>query len=323
MRVTRKEVAEEANVSVATVSNVINFTKNVTPEVKQRVLAAIEKLQYRPNIVARSLASNKSKHVAMIVDNMQNPHYNEMLEGAQKYASSIGYLISVIPIQSSSLKSISDILGRGIDGAISTVQETCVKEHMTSSVPTVRLDNSINLQYKDAIFEMVKTLKDYGHKKIAFLSGLKLSNETHIRYHFFIEAMEHYGLAVDHELIIDGGEDQLTDENSGFTAMVKLFEDQKDFTAVFTSNDLMAIGAMKAIKKRNLSVPEDISIVGVDNINLGKWLSPTLSTIDIYSYELGKSLMQVLVSEIENTEFEKQSLIAKFIPRESIGKAKR
>lgn len=322
MNSTRKDVALKAGVSEATVSNVIGKLKPVSKEMERRVREAATILNYRPNSVARSLATNKTKHIIMIVDNMRNPHYNEILEGAQKLAYSKDYLLSVVPLSITTQDTIVELISRKVDGAILTVDKKHVEKYLSLNFPTVTMDECVDLNLKLPIFEMVKRLHELGHKKIAFLSGLELDYTTHLRYHYFLDAMDHYKLNLDNKLIISGNYVGNTDEFSGEKAMEELFKRNVDFTAVFAVNDLMAIGAAKVIRKRGMTIPTDISLVGFDNTKFSEYFVPTLSTFDINTLNLGTTLMEVLIDKMNGKEIKKKYIESKFIERESIGLCK-
>ncbi len=320
---TRKDVAKLSGYSVATVSYVMNDSKNVTPEVRRKVLDAVEKLQYRPNMVARSLVKNETRQITMLVDNMRNPHYNEILEGAQRVASPKGYLVSVIPVSVSDPKTIVDLSSRGIDGVIIAMKKEPVLQYLGAATPWVTLDDHTNIDFQPAIFEMVETLMKLGHRRIAFLSGLRLSDAYHNRFRHFMQAIRAYHLDLDDDLIVDGRQDYKTDEDTGKSAMEELLRRNVPFTAVFAINDLMAIGAAKALRDAGLRIPTDVSLVGCDNLSILKWYSPSLSTFDVNSSEIGQSLMQAILAKINHKPLEDHLYTAKFIARDSIAPAKR
>ena len=175
MIATRKDVAELAGVSVATVSYVINKTKNVTAEVQERVEAAIKELNYSPNLVARSLATRKTQHVAMLVNNLKNPYYTEMLAGAQAAASKKGYIVSIIMVDYAAPEETLKLASRGLDGVIvATVQADETIRFLDGRIPYATPSENLYCSYKEGIFEAVKSLKEYGHTDIAFLSGLRM-----------------------------------------------------------------------------------------------------------------------------------------------------
>ncbi len=318
--VTRKDVARRAKVSEATVSYVINNTKNITPEVRDRVLAAIQELNYQPNLVARSLVTKQTRHVALMVDNLKNPHYCEILEGAQSVASKAGYIVSVISINVSDKEDVLELAGRGVDGIILALgsKENDYKEVANLHIPSVCIDENVYVDYRQAIFDMVECLKSRGHRRIGFLSGIPISNPSHARYRFLKEALQHFGLEVCQNLIVDADPEGNTDEDAGELAMKELLSRREEFSAVFALNDLMALGATKAIRDADLRIPQDISIVGCDHLKILDKIVPSLATLDADSFQVGCALMQLLIDKIKGDPHFKQIITAKFLCKDSI-----
>ncbi len=316
---TRKDVAERAGVSVATVSYVINHTKHVTPEVQARVEEAIRELHYTPNLVARSLVTRKTQHVAMLVNNLKNPYYSEMLAGAQKAASKRGYIVSIVMIDYANEEEGLQLAARGVDGAIiATVHSEETEQKLKGLLPCV-LPSDYELSYKDAIFHAVKSLKEKGHRNIAYLSGLHMDAETHVRYRDLQEAFRYYDLPLQEKLMVDGNEREETDEASGAEAMRELLGRKVPFTAVFALNDLMAFGAIRELKNAGLRVPEDVSVIGCDNVEMGRYLVPSLSTMDVSTFEMGKYLMKKLITQINQKQGQCKRADAVYVERESVG----
>lgn len=323
MAVTRKDVAKMANVSVATVSYVINNTKNVTPEVRKRVLDAVEALNYHPNLLAKSLTTKETRHVAMLVDNLQNPHYGKLMKGVQQTAEREGYIVSLLSTAYSTKEAMRELVSRGVDGVILALSGYIIRDFSNLNLPTVYETSSLQTSYRQAIFDMVKYFQEQGHTRIAFLSGLPLTDTPHVRYHDFVNAMHYYHLDIYEELIIDGT--GTTDEEAGYQAVSRLLEQTTDFTALFAVNDLMAIGALKRLWEAGLRVPEDISVVGCDGISCSAYTIPPLSTIQTHSFQLGEALMLQLISKIHperGLSQTKQIIQAEFVKRESVGKAR-
>jgi LacI family transcriptional regulator len=288
---TRMDVARLAKVSGATVSYVMNNTKRMSPEVRERVLNAAATLDYHPNLVGRSLVSRKTNHVALLVDNLRNPHYGELLEGVQEAAEERGYLVSVLCASAANVKTVVDLVSRGVDGAILTQLETEAASYLRGRMPCIGAESQVVINYRGAIFDMVECFKKSGHRKIAFLSGLALDNNRH---RAFCEALEHFGLERDEGLITGGSGEFRTDEETGFKAMSELLSRRTDFTAVYGLNDLMCVGAVTALRARGYAIPGDISICGCDHLKILGWFSPALATIEVYPFETGRALMNNL-----------------------------
>jgi DNA-binding LacI/PurR family transcriptional regulator len=314
---TRGDVAELAGVSGATVSYVVNSSKKVSEKVQKRVFDAIEKLDYHPNLIGRSLVSKKTKHVAILVDSLKNPHYCEILEGAQQVAFQNNYLASILLSSVSNMRIMTDLVARGVDGAILTQLESHLIAYIKTKIPCVSPDNHIIVDYKDAIFNMVECLKEKGHRKIAFLSGLPVI-ENNDRYIHFCDAMNYFKLELDPRLVYTGTGDRRTDEQAGAEGMKALLSKKRPFTAVFALNDLMCIGAASVLRDAGIKIPRDISITGCDNLEILKWFTPSLSSINVFPYKIGVALMNYLIQTLEGIKPEEQVIKCEFLKKESI-----
>lgn len=318
--VTRKDVAQYAGVSVATVSNVVNRAQRVSPEMEKRVRDAVEKLGYRPNLVARSLVTKQTHHVAMLVDNLKNSYYSTILEGTQSVASEYGYIVSSLLIDYSNRDSILEMTARGVDGYIilATEKQELIKE-LENQTWVMIDDVNMILDYSCAIDDAVFSLKNHGHKKIAFLSGLSMSDESqHTRLKCLRESLRQQGLEINGKLFIDGNMNQTTDEEAGMEAARRLVASGEKFTAVLAVNDLMAIGAIREFYLNGIRVPEDVSVIGCDNIQETVYSIPSISTMDVESFEQGRMLMNKLICTIKNQPFKPRTIKARYIERESV-----
>ncbi|MDL2293527.1 LacI family transcriptional regulator [Ruminococcaceae bacterium OttesenSCG-928-D13] len=319
---TRRDVAKKAKVSEATVSYVLNNTKPLTPEVRQRVLKAVEELNYRPNLVARSLASNHTRHVALLVENLQNPYFMEVLEGAQQVANEKGYIISTLTTAGADIESMARLIGHGVEGAILTVLDGTVERYVQRHLRCVLNGEAVKIDYGPAVYEMVDKLVELGHESVAFLAGIPLA-PGHARYEHLAAALAARGLALDERLVVPCTREKRTDEAAGYEATRTLLARKLPFTALFAVNDLMAIGAIRALAENGLSVPGDVSVIGCDNIPLGRWLTPSLSTIHVTANAMGRHLMEALIDLIEKNRKKEPVLPSKFICRETVAERKR
>ena len=326
MGITREDVARLAGVSGTTVSYVMNNTKHISPEVCRRVWDAAKQLNYHPSLLARSLVTNETKHIAIIVNNLQNPYYAAIQEGIQIIAAQQGYIVSVLSSHESPVANMNTLLSRGIDGVIiaSSSSASFYKQQLKLNIPIaiVEEDQSVSF-YRNAIFEMVRTFHDLGHRRIAFLSGLPLTSPTHYRYQDFCEAMRACEMDMDPALFVDG--DGATDEQSGYDAANELLRTGTQFTGVFAVNDLMAIGAMKRFWQQNIRIPDDVSIVGCDGIIASEYTTPPLSTLQSSAVNIGISLMYQLLQKMQPDKVLpkfQDPLQAKFIRRESLSEVR-
>ena len=327
MGVIRKDVALLAGVSGTTVSHVLNGTKAVTPEVRQRVLAAAKELNYHPSLVARGLVTKETKQIAILVKSLQNPYYSAIHEGIQRVATKEGYLVSVLSTQNSPAQNMQTMLARGMDGVIiaSTSSLREFEDFLTPSGPMAFVNAEVASHfYREAVFAMVRAFHDLGHRRIAFLSGLSVKKPAHYRYYDFMDALHTYGMECEEALLVDG--DGTTDEQSGYRAADTLLKRGVRFTAVFAANDLMALGAMKRFWEAGLQIPEDISICGCDDIFAASYTTPPLATLQSHAVTLGEYLMYQLLEKMQpervNPLSDKQ-IHAEFVLRESMGPARK
>ncbi len=320
---TRKDVAKYAGVSVATVSNVVNNTKFVSDEVRKKVEDAIAALDYRPNMVARSLATKETRHVAIMVDNLKNGYYTEMLEGSQLTAGQYGYIVSFILCDFLNQGGLLDLASRGLDGMIlATVRAGEVKDLMGSMPCMTQGDLNIDINYGEGIDQAVHSLKKHGHSRIAFLAGTRIAEDgSHIRWDCFREACAKENIRINRKLVVDANARQSTDEDAGIEAVQRLLATGEKFTAIVAINDLMAIGAIRELERNGIRVPEDVSVIGCDNSQMSKYYSPSLSTIDVQVFELGRILMHNLIRVIRDDAPEKKELPSRYIERESVADA--
>lgn len=317
---TRKEVAAYAGVSVATVSNVVNGTKFVSEKVKKKVEDAIKILDYHPNMIARGLATKETRHVAIMVNNLKNGYYTEILEGAQSVASEYGYIVSIILLDYTNQMETLDMASRGLDGVfLTTVRAREVQKLMEQKICLTMDDLGIQVDYSTGIREAVHSLKQHGHTQIAFLSGLKLKDDgSHPRWDCFREACREEGLLVNQNLVVDANDRQSTDEKAGVESVQKLLQRKEKFSAVMMTNDLMAVGAIGELERNGYRVPEDVSVIGCDNSQMSKYYLPTISTLDVQVFELGRSIMHNMLCRIKDKPVKNKVILTRYIERESV-----
>lgn len=318
---TRKDVARLAGVSVATVSYVINRTKRVTPEVERRVRRAVEELNYRPNLLARGLTNRKTRHVAMLVDNLQNPHYTELLSGAQSVASENGYIVSIIPVDVSQPKDILELTSRGVEGVILTLgaYHLPAGRLLDDALPKSQADEYVKFDYDRALDDMLAHLISLGHRKIAALTGVSAEMDGRERIQAWRNALERHGLEVSEARICRSCAPARMDDEEGAREMNAFLDSGEPFTAVYAMNDLMAIGAMRALKMRGLRVPEDVSVVGNDHLEVLRSVTPSLASLDLHAHEMGGCLMRQLMEAVEQKPRSRMCIQAEYVPGESVG----
>ncbi len=328
------DIAKLAKVSPTTVSHVINQTRVVSPESKRRVLTAIKKLNYRPNLLARSLATGKTNTVGLIVSDIKNPFFSELFQGAEECALENNYNIFLCNTDydlKRSLKYLSILIDKKVDGIIVSCSQTnnlLKKELNNSKIPFVIVDSSdinikednIYIDFKTGIEDAISYLISLGHKKIYFVSSPKTLITARTRVRIFSDCINKFNKENNLIYKIIEGDSKIS---GGFKCVEQVLEEEKKLpSAIIFSNDLMAIGALKFFKIKGIRVPEDLSIIGLDNIILTEILSPSLTTIELERYKIGKTSMDLLLNRIKNNNLPGQKVVfdTKLIIRESTSK---
>lgn len=296
-----REVAQAAKVSVATVSRTLQMPEVVAPRTRSRVLAAIDRLGYKPNAQARMLRTARTHVIVALVPDISNPFFAEVIRGIEQVAHHNGYSVLLGDTQHSRIReqAYSDLLAtKQADGLI-TLLPHVPKISGITHFPIVNAceyvkDKSVSSVYVDnvaAAREAVDYLMTLGHRKIAFVTGTMHSPISIDRDQGYEQALLAGGITRDRTLTATG---DFTVE-SGVRAVEVLLAQQRRFTAVFCSNDEMAIGALRAIKSAGLRVPEDVSVVGFDDIRFARYMDPPLTTVAQPKGDLGREAMNMLL----------------------------
>ncbi len=324
-----EDIAGLARVSIATVSHVINGTRFVLPETQKRVREAMKKLKYRPNLYARGLATGKTNTVGLVISNINNPFYPELVQGTEEVAVKNNYNVFLCSTDydlKKGLSTIGALISRKIDGIIlasSQIDDSIINEIIDYGINFVMVDwgnrniktDSIIFDYRVGIQEAINHLVDRGHKRIFFISGPKKHKTSIVRINNFVESIKNLNKG-DLEYKIVGGNHKL---EGGYKAAKEIIKSDKIPSAVICSNDFTAIGAMHSFMDSGLKIPDDISIIGLDNIKLTEILKPSLTTIELERYNIGKTLMQLLINRVDKPELPLQKKVfkTKLIVRES------
>ncbi len=321
MPITIYDVAREAGVSMATVSRVINGNPNVKPKTRKKVLEVIERLQYRPNAVARGLASKKTTTVGVVIPDISNPLYAEVVRGIEDIAKMYNYniILSNSDLQKErELELINTLLEKQVDGLL-FMGEELTDEHRnllyTSNVPVVialthdekKELPSVNIDNYLASKEAVTYLLNHGHKKIAMITGpLTDYQKGFLRYKGYIDALSENGIEIEERLIRVGNYRY----NSGLQLMSEILrEDGEKPTAVFAASDEMAIGAIHAIYDAGFSIPNDLKVLSFDGTNLTEMVRPRLTTIVQPLYDVGAVAMRFLTKHMNEETIEQEHVI--------------
>jgi DNA-binding LacI/PurR family transcriptional regulator len=302
-----QEVARRARVSTATVSRTINNPRMVDPKTAKRVQKAIEDLRYYPNTQARSLVSGRSRILGLIVSDITNPFFPELVKGFEDVAIHNGYEILVSSTNYDSARMalcVRRMLERKVEGVAimtSEMDKHLVDQFAHRNVPMVFLDvgptgkgiSNIVVDYAMGVNEAVDHLLSLGHRRIGFISGPMALKSARIRRSAFLRSVGRYGIH-DDELLVQGSDHTV---DGGLEAMTSMLASPGNPTAVLASNDLTAIGMMRAVRRAGLAVPRDISIVGFDDIRLAEFTEPPLTTVRLPRKELAEHAFHALLPD--------------------------
>ncbi|MDP5273319.1 catabolite control protein A [Chengkuizengella axinellae] len=331
MTVTIYDVARESGVSMATVSRVVNNNPNVKPQTRKKVFDAIEKLGYRPNAVARGLASKKTTTVGVVIPDISNTIFSEVARGVEDIANMYRYNIILCNSDKKKEKEIqviNTLLEKQVDGLLfmgGTVSEDHIQAFKTASVPIVLCGTkeesekipSVDIDHEKAAYDAVQSLINAGHRDIALIGGnFEDLAKGFARYQGYKKAMEDAGLTLNEDLIRVGN----FRYESGLESMKQFLQTERKPSAVFAVTDEMAIGAIHAIQDEGLKVPEDISVISVDNIRMASMVRPLLTTVAQPMYDIGAVSMRLLTKLMVNEEIEQSQIILphELIQRESV-----
>ncbi|WP_059171424.1 catabolite control protein A [Bacillus sp. FJAT-27445] len=320
MNITIYDVAREANVSMATVSRVVNGNPNVKPATRKKVMEVIDRLGYRPNAVARGLASKKTTTVGVIIPDISNIFYAELARGIEDIATMYKYNIILSNSDQNmdkELHLLNTMLGKQVDGLVfmgGNITTEHVQEFQKSPVPIVLAGSieqskeipSVNIDYEQAVFDSVKEFVDRGHKEIAFVIGpLHEPKNSEKKLKGYKRALEESGLQVNEEYVVEG--DYTYD--SGIEAIQKLMGLGKRPTAIVVGADEMALGVVHGGLDMGYRVPEDYEVITSDNTRLSMMVRPQLTTIVQPLYDIGAVAMRLLTKLMNKEKVEEHTVI--------------
>ena len=290
-----KEVAALAGVSTTTVSHVINETRFVAEETRERVFAAMRDLNYAPSLVARSLKVKETNSIGMLVTTSSNPFFAEVVRGVERYCFEQGYNLMLGNTEGqaeTALSYLKMMLRKRVDGLLPVV---VMDWGLVSEDVDLIADNSFHGGYL-----ATRHLIELGHTAIGCITGPHSRAPANQRQAGFEQALQEVGLIVNQEWIQEGDFDCA----SGHQAMIRLLALPERPTALFVCNDMMAMGAISAAHQAGLVIPRDISIVGYDNVALAEFMSPPLTTVNQPKEELGRLAVTRLLARINGEAVE-------------------
>ncbi|QPL41588.1 LacI family DNA-binding transcriptional regulator [Pseudoalteromonas sp. A41-2] len=302
------QVSELAGVSLSTVSRVLNENDYVSKKTKQKVLDAMKQLGYQPNSIARSLASNCSNSVGVLVSELDGPFFGEMMSAIEAQLRAAGKHVIITPGHSEEDKEkngLEFLISRNCDAIIAHVEavtDDYLVELNKGKTPIFLIsryveqmkENCISLDNVMGGYLATKHLLDLGHRDITYIAGPLFKPDAADRLTGHKKALNEYNIHFDEQSLYVGD----FKETGGYNGLKHFFENKKQFTAIVCANDEMASGVMKCAREHNFELPKDLAIIGFDNVHFTSYLYPTLTTIDNPVEQMGKMAANLVLKDI-------------------------
>jgi len=302
------EVSKLAGVSLATVSRVMNNNARVSDNTKKKVLDAMKTLGYRPNATAQSLASNRSNSVGVLVSEVHGPFFGQMMSGIEAELRAAGKHVIITTGHSEEDKEkdgIEFLISRNCDAIIAHVEavsdeylvelnEGKTPVYLVSRQVDVLKEKCISLDNELGGYLATKALIDLGHERIAYIAGPQFKADASYRLEGHKRALAEHNITFDENLFYIGD----FKETGGIDGLKHFLNKQYQFSALVCANDEMASGAMKYAREHDISLPEQLSIIGFDNIIFANYLYPTLTTINNPVYDMSKMAAKLVLKEV-------------------------
>jgi DNA-binding LacI/PurR family transcriptional regulator len=320
-RPTIRDIAALAEVAPMTVSRVINESGYASEDVRERVMKAVRELNYHPNGLARSLKSQRTQVIGILLPDIANPFSAQLVGGIQEMLMARGYSSFICVSERSAEREeagIRALFDHRVDGIIIATRETDSGNELLANLTNHNLPmvvigrywqhprvDRVTADHHKGAYEAVKYLIEAGHKRIGFV-GVTLANGSELqRFQGYLQALRDHNLAIDEQLIVGpeavAGPGYSTQQD-GYQSMQRLLTLKTPPTAIFARNDFTAIGAMCAIHDAGRSVPEDFSVIGFDNVPLAAYTSPPLTTVHQPTEEQGRQAAALLLERIEGDQ---------------------
>lgn len=309
-----KDVAKEAGVSIATVSRVLNDVDVVNDDTKKKVVDAIKKLGYRPNIVARSLKTQKTSTIGIIIPDISNQFYPEIVRGAEDVANIYDYNIILcntdmdVEKETEYLKVLREKMVDGVLYMSNSLEKNTIELINQLEIPTVLVETidkdksfpSVVIDNEQAAYDAVKYLIDKGNKNIAYIgSGEETFNAVALRYSGYRRALKEKDMELNSKLIHFGG----MKPKDGYEGILSILQ-KAEVDAVFCAGDEIAMGVINALREKKIDVPNNVDVVGFDNIYASEIFYPKLTTVAQPMYDMGSVGMRMLIKIINKQPIE-------------------
>lgn len=328
-RMTIKDMAKKCGFSIATISKVLNGKDQDISEATRKIIIKVaEENNFQLNRAASSLVSKKTKTIGLLIPDISNPFFSDIAKGVENYAYSKGYSVILCNSNEQETKEINylkSMIQLNVDGIllVGTQTEKKFTNDFKFEQPVISIDrepvfSSIKAQVKtdhyQGAIDAVEFLINNGHKNILFIGGPIESHSANQRYNAYLDTMKKHQLNVNLKDVNFG---DFSIEH-GYNTILNL-PNIHNYTAIFCCNDLIAIGAISALKKLNFNLPDDISVIGIDDVSLAKFTYPTLTTMKQSAYNLGYESGKLLIEHILNkTKLRNMTFKQELIIRDSV-----
>ncbi len=324
---TIKEVAEASGVSTATVSRVLNGNYPVAETTRSRVMEAVDEVGYRPNVLAKSLKTNKTYTVGLVVPDISNVYFMNIAKGVESVISKHGYTLAMGSSDENPEKELRLLQAFKDKRFDYCIVASCLKDFDKLKalidedfnlimVDTYKADLGLNFVLEENekySYLLTKYCLDMGHRDVAIVNGIAHISTAAARYKGFLKALDEAGIDFDEDMYLDGG----YDIDIAYKKVGELLE-KKAPSLIYATNNRMAEGAMIAIKERGLKIPDDISLVSFGDLELSRLIEPKLTIISQNSYEMGVKSGEIIVSE--SSKKSTYTVESKLLIRDSVKK---
>ncbi len=308
MAATIKEIAKKAKVSIATVSRALNDDEKVKPETKDLIKTIAEELDYNPNILARNFVKQKSNIIGLVLPDIFDEFFTEIIKGVEQHCFSEGYYTMVTSSHSkrTTVESIIDFMSTGLVGGI-IIMAPAIGDNITdiikkSTVPFVIINGKKELSNVDCInvdnyhgaFKMTEHLIKKGYKKIAHITGAANNADALERLRGYTDALKKHNIKLNKSWIVEGA----FTIDSGVEGFNKIISLKNRPEVIFAANDMMAIGCYNAARKAGIKIPSEIGIAGFDDIFMSGYLTPRLTTVNVPIYDIGVNAAKLILKRI-------------------------
>jgi len=334
-----KEIARRSGVSVATVSRVLNHPEKVAPSTKQRILEIMEELDYTPNWFARGLNFNRTNTIGLVIPHILNPGYMEIAKGVEDVAHQKEYTMLFCNVEGSvekERKYVDDLIKRRIDGIVmvsSLLEDDDIQAIKDQGTPVVLVGENkgsikgvpiVRIDCEGAAYKAVRHLIEIGYRDIAIICGFTPERENKRKVAGYMRALAEEGIPERKEYV----QEAANTIEGGYIAAKRLIDLKQRPRAIFTTSDLLAFGAIDAMKDHGIKVPDEVAFVGFDNIRMSNLIDPKLTTVEKPLHKMGvvgaRLLFDIIDSKGEENNYCREILLqSKLKIRKSCGHKER